>query len=217
MIAAIMLAAGIAAQPTVLLLGDSITMGQSQFAIDALRDVARVELVPENGRSVPYKIANLDRLCMSRRWDIVYLQSGLHDVCVGEVEQYRSELPILIQMLSTYADVIVWGRTTDTDVAPDHPRHTSRIQTFNAAADEIISALGISSVDLFSISPLRYIKPDGVHFYGFGSRILAERTASAIRNEIRSGSAEPVSAVSDLGLLAIFAALTACCFWMLRH
>ena len=55
---------------------------------------------------------------------------------------------------------------------------------FNAAADAVISAAGLRSVDLYAATPRDLLKPDGVHFYAAGSLVLAEMTAEALRAEL---------------------------------
>ena len=66
--------------PAVLLIGDSIRAGYQPFVAEALRGVAEVVSGADYGGTSAHIRANLDGWLRVRRYDLVHLNCGLHDL-----------------------------------------------------------------------------------------------------------------------------------------
>lgn len=109
--------------------------------------------------------------------DILLLNCGLHDIKTSPgtnqhqvpLDQYRSNLK---QILMVKTPTVVWVRTTPVDDAthnrPGMSFHRSRVDcdAYNAAADEIMRAANIPSIDLhtFTRNLGNNLYRDHVHF-----------------------------------------------------
>lgn len=200
----------------ILLIGDSITLGQVPYLAELLPEFA-ITPPPENGRTIGYKLDHLETFLMGRDWDIIYLNSGLHDMVLHtNTTAYTAGLRDLLDALRPRCRALVWGRTTATNLLLPHPRADLRVQMFNAAADAVIAEYGIPSVDLYAATPRAEIIPDGVHFHSAGYLTLAETTAESLRHAAADLQELPrVPVAGPLGLFALAAALLFLAFRLL--
>ena len=98
--------------------------------------------------------------------DLLLLNCGLHDLrtdpATGEkqvsIEEYRKNLRQIAALLQEMGVELVWMRTTPCDEAVhnrpgmEFHRFAADCAAYNAAADEIVEAAGIESIDLFTFT-----------------------------------------------------------------
>ena len=149
--------------------------------------------------------ANRSAADPARQWDVLTFNYGLHDLAQdGErvgVQQYAANLRNLtVRMLqapwrSGAPPKLFWVTSTpvpDAHLSP--PRKQSDVPVYNAAAQTVMSALGVPTIDLFSFVLSKcggvnnYTSCDGfqlphnVHFTAAGWQAMAAFQWEAIRN-----------------------------------
>lgn len=189
-----------AARPRVLIIGDSISIGYNEPVREMLNGVADVTHNPGNAADTWKGLRELDAWLGSEKWSVIHFNWGLHDLKhvrdgkldltaprVSTIEQYRENLEKLVRRLKASGAKLIWASTT-----PIPEGAAGRIKDqeleFNAAAREIMDRHGVTVNDLHTwVWPYldRYQQKANVHFTKEGSRFLAERVASRIRNALR--------------------------------
>jgi len=197
--------------PSVLLIGDSISIGYTLPVAERLRGVCDVRRVPNNANATRFGLREIDRWLGEVRWGLIHFNWGLHDLCYrhpdstemgnrdkvnGSVsvplDEYRANLQRLVERLRRQADRLVWASTTF--VPEGEPgRHQGDEVTYNRAAAEIMARYDIPTNDLHALSatfaPAMFVGPGDVHFTDAGSHRLAAQVADCIRRELGRGSA----------------------------
>ncbi|HYR57501.1 MAG TPA: SGNH/GDSL hydrolase family protein [Chthoniobacteraceae bacterium] len=185
--------------PRVLLIGDSISMGYTVPVRGLLAGKANVHRVPGNAFSTREGLEGLSRWLGNGKWDVIHFNWGLHDLkhwkdgkmdmsgdVVANVEDYAANLRLLIERMKPTGAKLVWAPTTpipegsDGRVAGDEVR-------YNAAAERVVKEAGVAIDDLhaFALPRLAQIqKPKNVHYTDEGYRVLAEKVADSIREQL---------------------------------
>ena len=169
--------------PEVLLIGDSIRAGYQPFVEEALR-----------GSAVR---ANLDGWLRVRRYDLVHLNCGLHDLARRPatepsvpLAEYRDNLQAIFARFAELGVPVVWATTTPVDEVRHHrikpfDRLEADVTAYNAAAVDIARALELPVDDLYGVAVARgwtdHLTDDGVHFTEKGYRLLGGAVAGAVR------------------------------------
>jgi hypothetical protein len=194
--------------PRALIIGDSISIGYTPFVQDLLR--GRVEVVhnPGNAQHTGTGLEKLDAWLGSKPWNIIHFNWGLWDLCYRHpesttygnrdkirgiqtfsVQEYQNNLEELVKRLKKTGARLVWASTT-----PIPPGEAGRIRgdalRYNAAAAEVMDALGIPTNDLYAYIydhmdefQIRY---GDVHFTEEGYRYLAKAVASCILKHLEN-------------------------------
>ena len=104
--------------PAVLLIGDSIRAGYQPFVAEALRGVAEVVSGADYGGTSAHIRANLDGWLRVRRYDLVHLNCGLHDLARRPatepnvpLAEYRDNLQAILDRLAEIRVPAVWAAT----------------------------------------------------------------------------------------------------------
>lgn len=182
----------------VLSLGDSIALQYGPYLEKYLQGLWRYERVEgtaealkdldlPNGANLGSSARVLDYLNariakgMLVDADILLLNCGLHDLRTDPasgakqvpLEEYRGNLPKIIEAVGKLGTRLVWIRTTPADEAVHNTRTSSfhrfaaDVEAYNAVADEVMAGLGIKVLDLFTftlnLGPDIYC--DHVHFH----------------------------------------------------
>lgn len=101
-----------------------------------------------------------------RRWDLLLLNCGLHDIKTDPStgarqqpeERYRANLQAAIGAARAVATRMVWVRTTHVVDAVHNARssafhrHEADQRRYNAIADEVMAAAGVASIDLDTLT-----------------------------------------------------------------
>jgi lysophospholipase L1-like esterase len=183
----------------VLSLGDSIALQYGPYLEQYLRGLMAYERVAgtaealknldlpnganlgDSNRVLAYLHARLAKGLLVDA-DYLLLNCGLHDIRTdfqsGEkqvpLEQYKTNLPKIIEAVKQLGPRLIWVRTTPCDEAVHNVRSTQFHRyaadgvAYNAAADEIMAAAGVKSLDLYTFTVNlglgREVYCDHVHF-----------------------------------------------------
>jgi acyl-CoA thioesterase-1 len=179
------------AEPRVLLIGDSISIGYAPAVRKLLDGKADVQLIPDNGGPTTNGLKNLSAWLGEGRWDVIHFNWGLHDLRIMEdgarqvpIEAYEKNLGELIARLKTTGAKLIWCSTTpvpEGKLSP--PRRPEDVPRYNEIAARIMHTNGIAINDLygFALPRLAQIqRPENVHFTEAGSEQLAQIVAEAV-------------------------------------
>ena len=191
------------APPRVLVIGDSISIGYTPLVKELLAGKADVERVPGNAADTRNTLAHLDDWLARGPYSVIAFNSGLHDLKFTDanqtfqvpVEEYRRNLPRIVERLRKSGAGLVWATTTPVEDL----RHAKRmagfsrrerdVETYNAAATPVMKKLGVPVCDLHKAVTKagadELLGKDGVHFTEAGYRLLAKKVAAAISRELK--------------------------------
>lgn len=204
--------------PTVLILGDSISIGYTLEVRELLKGKANVYrptnpngTKPENCSGSAKGVAKLDRWLSNTDWSVIHFNWGLHDLkhvkVAGEhsksndpnsptlatVDVYRQNLQLIVDKLKATDARLVFATTTPVVAGTLNPlREPDAPARYNAAAVEIMKANDIRVNDLYAFCEPHLEEwqlPKNVHFKPVGSAALAKQVASVITQELGSAGA----------------------------
>lgn len=184
--------------PRVLLLGDSISIGYTLPAREALKGKANVHRPATNCGPTTNGVANIDAWLGDKKWDVIHFNFGLHDLkYVDEnrkntspskgapqvpLDQYEKNLDEMVQKMKNAATVVIFATTTP--VPPGEPQRVSDDAVkYNEAALRVMNKHGVRVNDLhaFCMPRLTEIqRPANVHFTDEGSEALGKEVAKQI-------------------------------------
>lgn len=196
-----------AALPRVLLVGDSISMGYTRPVAELLRGVCNVRRAPDNCGDTRRGLQDMDTWLAGVRWDLIHFNFGLHDLCHRHpdataygnrdkangpvsvpIDEYGHNLDLLVTRMRPHATRLLWASTTI--VPEDEPgRFAGDEVKYNAAAALVMQRHHIPINDLHAVTaafpPDLFVGPGDVHFTDEGSRLLAERVAACIQEQLQ--------------------------------
>ena len=187
--------------PRVLLIGDSISIGYTEYVRKLLSGKVNVHRIPDNGSSTVAGLKNLNRWLDNKKWDVIHFNWGLHDLKYLRanppgtlrqyvpLSQYKKNLRILVTKLKSTGAKLIFATTTPFPEAVAPLRIPSDVVKYNFAALEIMSAYGIAINDLYSFSlpRLKEIqRKRNVHFLPRGYQALAGEVAASILNALNN-------------------------------
>jgi len=184
--------------PQILLIGDSTMQHTYAATVEAFDGVASVYFIPVNGGNTKGSVQRIRRWVGGRRWDLIYFNSGIHDLTrhneKGErgpdypnsvpLVEYAENLQIIADYLKTTGAKLVWRSTT-----PLGPRAAGRLQTdeaaYNDRATAVMKANGIPIHDVTNSKreELSKLSSDGVHFTAAGNELLARELFNYVRQQ----------------------------------
>lgn len=200
-------AAGDTGLPSVLLIGDSISMGYDAAVKTALADQAEVRRPPGNHHGTKIILRDFDRLLGSEDWNLIHINSGLHDIfdtdaaCNISLNHYRRNMERILNRLTQRADLVLVATTTP--VAEDR---TKTFESMGPAEVEEVNAivrrLGRSyvNVHVYELGSFaeQLEQTDGVHFTPRSQEKLGSRVAEEIRKHLPRPDRRPaVAGASD--------------------
>lgn len=191
--------------PSVLILGDSISISYTLPVRQRLEGLANVIRPVANCESTLTILENLDRWLGQTQWAVIHFNAGLHDlghvqyegVAPGSqvmapvekgprwvsIESYRSNLEKIVARLKKTGARLVFATTTPVPVGAKS-RVPEDVALYNEAALAVMRENGVEIDDLNAAavqSAYQFQKPHDVHFYQEGSEILADYVAASIR------------------------------------
>ncbi len=180
--------------PRVLLIGDSISIGYTAPAREALKGKANVHRIPTNGGPTTRGVDQIDRWLGDGKWDVIHFNWGLHDLkYIGgkkqvPLDEYEKNLRKLVERLKKTGAKLIWCSTTPVPKGCSPPRKNEDVLEYNAVAKKIMDENKIEIDDLyeFAMPQLEKIqRPANVHFSPEGSKILAGKVAESISKALK--------------------------------
>ncbi len=180
-------------------IGDSISIGYLPHLVTSLAEYYTVAHCPGIGGSSTRIIENLGDWMAGYEVDVVLLNCGLHDIKLqsGQLatapDQYRANLRGIIDALTGRSLRTVWCSTTPViderhQAAKSYERHNRHVIAYNRIADEVMTAAGIETIDLYEVvvnnDPAVLLAADGVHFTEQGYQILAQAITDYLTAEL---------------------------------
>ena len=187
---------------SVLIIGDSISIGYTPFIKTALSPNVEVAHNPGNGGSTLRGMESMDKWLDNRDWDVIVFNFGLHDmvykdsagkysVINGKVavplKEYKNNLEAIADKLNETTAKIIFLTTT---MVPDsaNGRKTESVSQYNDVAVKVMKKKNIQVVDLYApsleIHPLNS-KPRDVHYTPKGYELLAEILVKEIKEVLK--------------------------------
>jgi lysophospholipase L1-like esterase len=193
--------------PDVLLIGDSISIGYTRSVRAKLAGKANVWRPmrgkgPDNCGDTIIGLEKLDGWLGKRKWDVIYFNWGLWDLCYRDPkggrqggrdkvggklsvppEDYEKNLEQLVTRLKANDAKLIWASTT---VVPEGEtgRFVGDDEKYNAAAARVMEKYGIPIDDLHALTKgfagKFSIKADDVHYTGSGYAKIAAQVAAEI-------------------------------------
>ena len=183
---------------SVLLIGDSISIGYFEPSKDLLYEKADVFHNPGNAQHTAFGLEKLDEWLGETEWDVIHFNHGLHDVkyvdetgrrvdpAVGKqmipIDQYERNLEELTIRLKKTGVPLIFATTT-----PVPEGAAGRVKgdavRYNKVALDIMARHGVAVNDLYTYAFARLDsiqRPRDVHFTKEGSRLLAEQVANHV-------------------------------------
>ncbi len=192
--------------PRVLLIGDSISIGYTLSAREALKGVANVHRIPTNGGPTSKGLSNIEDWLGSSKWDVIHFNWGLHDLCyrhpdsktqghrdkvngsvTHSVEEYSRNLEKLVVRMKKTGSRLIFATTTPVPQG-EAGRKVGDDILYNKAALTVMRKHKVSINDLHGLMANRMsqfgIRPGNVHFTPEGSMLLAEKVAKALKKAL---------------------------------
>jgi lysophospholipase L1-like esterase len=192
--------------PTVLIIGDSISLGYTPHVKEMLKDEAQVLHNRGNAQHTGTGLKKLDSWLGKKKWDVIHFNWGLRDPCYrnpesktqgnrdkvnGKLtftpEEYEANLRKLVARLKKTGSKLIWCHTTPVPEG-EAGRHVGDGAKYNAIAAKIMKEHNIPVNDLHArmlpVMKKYQTAPGNVHFTKEGSRFLAEQVAAKIREQL---------------------------------
>jgi GDSL-like Lipase/Acylhydrolase family len=179
--------------PSVLLIGDSISIGYTLPVRRLLRGKANVHRIPENGGPTTNGLAKLQHWLGGEHWDVIHFNWGLHDLKIMpdgkhqvSLEVYENSLQELVRQLKATGAKLIWATTIPVPPEEDRlkvKRRAADVPRYNAVALEIMQTNQIEVDDLYAFALPRLTQiqqPADVHYTAEGYRELATQVAASI-------------------------------------
>ncbi len=203
------------AEPRVLILGDSISMGYTPFVKQTLVDEAFVVRPMSNHRNAQncqgtlFGIEQIDRWLSigGGEWDVIHFNFGLHDLKHVDPEtrknssdpqhpeqsppdRYAEQLREIVGKLKATGAKLIFATTTPVPEGGVRPfRDVAAPQRYNEIARRVMEENDVAINDLFAFANERLgeiQKPIDVHFTREGSQAFAEQVVQHIRAALAS-------------------------------
>lgn len=173
--------------PRVLLIGDSVSRGYTLATRAALQGKMNVHRAPENCGPTANALKKLDIWLGEGKWDVIHFNFGIHDRATP-LADYLARLEQIVERLKKTGAKIVWASSTP--IPPDTkdgPQAAAAILEKNAAAQELMTKLGVAVNDLGGfITPhlARVQNPKDVHFTNDGYNLLGGQVAASLLQQL---------------------------------
>lgn len=186
---------------SVLIIGDSISIGYTPFIKTALSPNVEVAHNPGNGGSTLRGMESMDKWLDNRDWDVILFNFGLHDMVHKDssgkydvvngtiavpLKEYRKNLEAIADKLNETTAKVMFVSTT---MVPEGAsgRKTASVPAYNEVALKVMKKKNIQVVDLYQpsleIHP-NNSKPKDVHYTPKGYEQLASIVVAAIRKAL---------------------------------
>ena len=206
-------------KPSVLILGDSISIGYTPAVREKLKDQAvvvrpmRDAQHAENCAGTNNGVRHIDRWLKlgDGRWDVIHFNFGLHDLKrvhpeTGQnsndpddphqapPERYEKQLTEIVQKLKKTGATLIFATTTPVPRGGVKPfRDVDDPARYNEIARNVMERHGVKVNDLYTFAQPRLAtiqQPVNVHFTREGSLALAEQVVKTIQRAFNAPAAQ---------------------------
>lgn len=202
-------AGNVADKPTVLVLGDSISIGYTPFLSQQLADVANVvrplaaDGSAENCAGTKNGVRKVEQwIAQAGKPDVITFNFGLHDLKretpgdkpaasndpqdppQSDPERYRRNLTQIVKKLQATGAKLFFVTTTPVPPGGVRPhRDLGDPLLYNGIARQVVEPRGIEVIDLYAVAAAKpdWMRPVNVHFTPEGSEGLAAAIAKPVR------------------------------------
>lgn len=187
--------------PTVLIIGDSISLGYTPLVREELARKANIVHNPGNSQGTTHTLAHVDEWLAAQKWDVIHFNLGLHDLkrvkvagtaensddpndpYQADLETYAANLEAIVEKLKATGAKLVFATTTPFPEGVRPFRDPKDVEKYNSVALRIMRDHGVAVNDLCAfvrpkLGTLQ--KPKNVHFTAEGSKALAGEVARHI-------------------------------------
>ena len=196
LILALLFAAALWADPRILIVGDSISIGYTPFVNQMLEGKASVEHNAGNGGPTSNGVAHIEEWLKDGNWDVIHFNFGLHDLKIMEngkhqvsLEDYEKNLALIVAAMKKTRAKLVFATTTPVPEGKQNPRRiTADVPRFNAAALRVMERNNVAVADLYGVAMKRITemqRPNNVHFTDPGYEELAKPVVESIWKQLR--------------------------------
>lgn len=184
---------------TVLIIGDSISIGYTPFIEKALGTGVTVTHNPGNGGSTLRGVQQLEKWLDHKEWDVIVFNFGLHDMAYKDslnkydvtngkiavpLNDYQKNLETIVAKLKKTTSTLLFVTTT---VVPENSpgRKVESPAAYNRVALAVMKKNDVEVIDLYqtslSVHP-QNSKPGNVHYTAKGYELLAEPIANKVKS-----------------------------------
>lgn len=181
-------------KPSVLIVGDSISVAYTPIVKSILDETATVERVKGNCRFSAYGVEHSRKWVKDKRWDVIHFNFGLWDFYGWQqeelisAEQYGKNLEAIVLTLKPHCNVLIFGTTTPPCAEPEHKikvlATTEKADAFEAEARGVMKKHAVLVNDLDGILAGRMTElgkaANDVHYTPKGNQVIADKVASFI-------------------------------------
>ncbi len=193
--------------PTVLIIGDSISLGYTPYVTKILKGQAIVTHHKGNAGPTIRAVEKIDEWLGSTKWDVIHFNWGLWDIYGWEYAKddrspamYEKRLEQLLVRLEKTGAKLIWGTTTPSCPAPEKTmlvRFKTKVMITPAVEKEYLdAALRVMNNHSIQINDLHaFITPklkkyaladDNVHYTEEGREQLGKQVAESIAQNLKS-------------------------------
>lgn len=170
--------------PTVLIIGDSISIGYTPTIEAALSSAYDVVHNPCNAMTSSWTAQNIDTWLASRdTFEAITWNNGLWDIADWEnvsESEYATNLHVIAQKIKSKTEHPLFILTTEVLPATPH-RNNADVVNRNNIARDVMALEGIEVLDLYSVSQTaEHVNVDDVHFTEAGSQVLGEAVLDSL-------------------------------------
>ena len=194
-------------QPTILIIGDSISIGYTPFVKDHFQGKAIVKHNAGNAQHTGTGLEKINEWLGDEEWDIVQFNWGLWDLAYRSpgataygnrdkangtvtfsVDEYAKNLDSLVTYIQSKTDAKLIFVTTSYVPKEEVGRYTSDPTKYNAAGISVMKKHGVLVNDIYkkskSIHKKYGIGSDDVHYSKEGYKLLADYISSFLEKEL---------------------------------
>jgi len=186
--------------PRVLIIGDSISIGYTVPARNALKGKANLHRPQTNCGPTTKGVQEIDKWLGDGKWDVIHFNWGLHDLKYmgpkGEnlypkekggkrqvpPAEYEKNLEKLVKRLKQTGAKLIWRNTTPCPPGAKG-RYVGDSVLYNKIAAKVMDKHDVPTHDLYTISMKRMkelMRPANVHYTPEGSKVLGQEVAHVI-------------------------------------
>ncbi|PZX54875.1 SGNH/GDSL hydrolase family protein [Algoriphagus chordae] len=194
-------------EPTVLIIGDSISIGYTPFVKEHFAGKASIVHNPGNAQHTGTGLEKIAEWLGEEDWDIVQFNWGLWDLAYRHpdakaygnrdkvngkvtytVDEYAANLDSLVTYIKSKTDAKLIFVTTTYVPSEEVGRFTSDVKKYNTAAKKIMKKHGVIVNDIYKKS-IKIHKEYGVgsndvHYRPEGYQMLSESISSFLEKEL---------------------------------
>lgn len=173
-------------KPTVLIIGDSISLGYTDLVRKTLTNKANVIRIPTNGGKTANGVAHLNDWLNRKPYSIIYFNFGIHDRKTAP-EVYQSNLEQIVKGLKATGAKLIFATSTPLPLKPQEQMDDNDIKQKNDIARQIMQENGVLVDDLYSVINAnlgQYQEPNDCHLTNNGYKALGEHVAKTIEQNL---------------------------------